>query len=190
MPWNDGDDAVIGGTGQVYVAPVGTALPANEDSALNSAFVGLGYHSEDGVSINQSVEIIRLGAWQTKSDIRRQRDSETFRITFNLLQWNENNVPLAFGGGAVTEPSSGHYKYTPPAVSDALDEKALVCDVQDGSEKLRFVIPRGNVVEAVDSQFTRNAFGMLPIAFEALTPTDESPQWHLLTNVAGFAAGS
>lgn len=190
MPWNRGDETVIGGTGQVYVAPVGTALPANQGSALNSAFVGLGYHSEDGVSINQSIEIIRLGAWQTKSDIRRERDSETFRITFNLLQWNENSVPLAFGGGAVSEPSSGNFKFTPPAVSDAIAEKALICDVQDGPEILRFVVPRGTVVEAVDSKFTRNAFGQLPIAFEAMIPTDESPQWHLLTNISGFAAGS
>lgn len=188
--WNDPNDAVIGGTGQVYVAPVGTALPTAWDGSLNAAFTGLGYHSEDGVSINQSVEIVRLGAWQSKKDIRRLRDAETFRITFNLLQWDENTVPLAFGGGSVTEPTSGKFKYTPAASSDALVERALICDVDDGTERLRFVIPRGSVVEAVESQFTRNAFGQLPIAFEDMEPDDGTPGWHLLTNHSGFAAGS
>jgi hypothetical protein len=190
MAWNDPNETVIGGTGQVYVAPVGTALPANESSALNSAFVGLGYHSEDGVSVNQSIEIIRLGAWQSKKDIRRLRDAETFRITFNLLQWNENNVPLAFGGGTVSDLGGSKYKYSPPASSEALAEKAMVCDVQDGTEILRFVIPRGSVVEAVESQFARNAFGQLPVAFEDMEPDDGTPGWHLLTNIADFAAGS
>lgn len=188
--WNDPTETLVGGTGEVYVAPVGTALPASESASINAAFNGLGYHSEDGVSINKSIEIVRLGAWQTTKDIRRERDADTFRLTFNLLQWTEVNVPLALGGGEVTEPTSGHYKYTPPSVGDSLDEYALIADVVDGDEILRFVIPRGTVVEAVESQFTRNAFGQLPVAFEAMEPDDGSPDWYLLTNAAGFEAGS
>lgn len=190
MAWNDPTETVVGGSGQVYVAPVGTALPAAHDTNLNAAFAGLGYHSEDGVSVNQSAEIIRLGAWQTKVDIRRMRDTETFRLTFALLQWTEVSLPLAFGGGAVTEPSSGKFKYTPPAASEDLYERALICDVDDGTDRLRFVVPKGNAVEAIESQFTRSQFGMLPITFEALEPDDGTPSWHLLTNVAGMATGS
>ena len=190
MAWNDPQETVIGGSGQLYSAPVGTALPANESSALNAAFVGHGYHSEDGVSVNQSLELIRLGAWQSKKDIRRERDAETFRVTANLLQWNDANLPLAFGGGAVTEPTPNHYKYVPPASNEALDERAFIVDVVDGLSILRFVIPRGCVVEAVESSFTRNAFGQLPIAVEDMEPDDGSPGWYLLTNAAGFEAGS
>lgn len=189
MAWNQADETVVGGTGEVYVAPVGTALPAGPGTALNSAFEGLGYHSEDGVSVNRTQEIFRVGAWQTTADVRRERQSESFRLTFALLQWNENNVPLAFGGGAITSVSGG-YKYTPPAESDALDEKALICDVRDGAETLRFVIPRGNVVESVDTQFTRSQASLLPITFEALTPEDGSASWYFLATDAGFAEGS
>lgn len=191
MPWNNPDETVIGGTGQVYVADVGTALPTAEDGALSATtYKGLGYHSEDGVSVNQSVDIQRFGAWQTKRDIRRERGDEAFQLTFSLLQWDENTVPLAFGGGSISEPSGGTYKFTPPSVADAIQDKTLVADVIDGANILRFVVPKGNVVEAVDSQFTRTAMGMLPITFEALEPDDGSEAWYFLTNLAGFATGS
>lgn len=189
--WNDPTEAVVGGTGEVYIAATGSSLPTTEDDALApSIWHGLGYHSEDGVSVNQSVEIQRFGAWQTKHDIRRQRGNETFQITFSLLQWNEDTTPFAFGGGSVTSVDADTYKYTPPADIDAIQDKSLVCDVKDGSSTLRFVIPKGNVVEAVDSQFTREAIGMLPITFEALQPDDGSAAWYVLTNLTGFATGS
>jgi hypothetical protein len=37
-------------TGELYAAPVGTALPTDTSTALNAAFKGLGYFSEDGVT--------------------------------------------------------------------------------------------------------------------------------------------
>lgn len=188
--WNDGNETVVGGTGQLYVAPVGTALPASESASLNAAFEGLGYTSEDGVSINKALDVIRLGAWQTTKDVRRIRDNEAFRITANLLQWNESNVPLVFGGGTISEPTTGHYKYTPPAVTDAVVEKALILDVQDGTEIIRFVVPRGSVTDAVDSQFSRGQFSGLPLAFEDMEPNDGSAGWYFFTNIADFAAGS
>lgn len=192
MGWNNPEETVIGGTGQVYVGdPDTVTLPTAEDGALSpSQWKGLGFHSEDGVSTNQSVDIQRFGAWQTKRDIRRERDTETFQVTFALLQWDEDSVPLAFGGGQITTPSAGTYRYDPPTAADAIDEKALVADVIDGANILRFVVPRGTVVDAVDSQFTRSAMGMLPITFEALEPDDGGSAWYFLTNLAGFATGS
>jgi hypothetical protein len=188
--WNDPTETIIAGSGQVYVAPVGTALPAAENTALNSAFAGLGYHTEDGVSVNQSREVIKHRAWQTKADIRRTSESEGFQVTFALEQWNEESVVLAFGGGAVSSPSANKYKYTPPTAAAAEYERSLICDVIDGSTILRFVIPKGTPVEGVETQFTRSQMGVLSVTFEAMEPDDGTPQWHLLTNSAAFAAGS
>ena len=188
--WNDAGETIIAGSGEVYVAPVGTALPANESSALNSAFAGLGYHSEDGVALANAPELKKFGAWQSKKPIRLERGDEEFRLTFQLLQWNENNVPLAFGGGDVTDLGSSHYKYTPPLSTDDPDEKALICDVIDGANILRIVIPRGLAVESVESELNRDAMGVLPITFEAMEPETGGEAWYFLTNIAGFATGS
>lgn len=190
MPWNDSSETVVGGTGEVYVGPVGTALPAAEDSALNAAFGGTGFLSEDGISTNQSTEVIRHRAWQTKHNIRIDRDAETFQLSFVAQQFNEITVPLAFGGGDVADLGSGSYKYTPPAAGDSVDERAIVADVIDGDDILRFVVPRGMAVEAVNSQFTRTALGQLPVTIEALQPEDGGFAWYILTNLVGFATGS
>lgn len=188
--WNDPTETIIAGSGQAYIAPVGTALPAAEDSALNTAFFGLGYHTEDGASVNQSRDVIRHRAWQTKFDVRRTSESEAFQVTFALEQWNEQSLPLAFGGGTVSEPGAGTYKYAPPEADDEEYERSLVLDVIDGETILRFVVPRGTAVEGVESQFARSQMGVLPITFEALQTEDGNLPWFLFTNSAAFAAGS
>lgn len=189
MAWNDPSETVVGGTGQLYTAAVGTALPTDVDAALNASFVGLGLHSEDGVSVNRSQEIFRLGAWQSRNDVRRERESETFQLTAALLQWNEATVVAAFGGGSVTSTANG-YKYTPPAVTEEIEEVAVVCEVEDGNEALLFVIPRANAVETVESSFARSQGSMLPVTFEALEPDDGSAAWYFLASSGAFATGS
>lgn len=190
MPWNDSDELLVGGTGQVYVAAVGSTEPTNESSVLSAAtWKGLGYHTEDGVSVANAPEITRFMAWQSKRPVRIDRQADTFTISFQLLQWDEDSTPLAFGGGSITDLGSGHYKFSPPSETSALDERALVCDVQDGSDVLRFVIPRGVAVEGVDSQFNRSNMSSLGVTFEALE-NDNGDDWYFLTNLAGFATGS
>jgi hypothetical protein len=189
MAWNDSGEYVVAGTGEAYVGAVGATAPTTPTSSLSVAsWTGLGYHTEDGVSISHSIEVARFRAWQSRSDTRRDRESETFRVTFALQQWNETNVPFAFGGGAIT--GSGPYTFTPADDDAALAEKSLVVDVKDGAYTLRFVVPRGTVVESVESQFARTQEAVLPITFEALEPTEGGPAWYFLTDAPGFAAGS
>lgn len=191
MAWNDPTETHIAGTGEAYYAPVGTALPATADAALNAAFVGLGYHNEDGVTTNREVSITDHKAWQSKYPIRRTRESEDFTIGFTLLQWNEVTVPFAYGGGDLITVSSGQYRYDPPVASDAIDEWSLVVDVDDGSRRMRFVIPRGSVTDAVESGFTSNGMAELPISFKGLEPAAGGAVWYPLFNdAAAFAAGS
>lgn len=191
MGWNDASETVVAGAGEAYVAPVGTPLPVKADDALNAAFFGLGYHSEDGVSINRALEVVEFGAWQEKIKIRRERDSEDFTFSFTLLQWNEISTPLAMGGGAITSVGGSQYKYTPPAASAALDEKTMICDVQDGARIMRFIVPRGSVTDGVEVGFKPKEMAGLSVSFKALAPTDGSAPWYFVTNDAlAFAVGS
>ena len=188
--WNNPNESRAGLTGQVYVAPVGTALPTTPSAALNSAFVGLGFHTEDGISLSAPVNVTEYGAWQTKYPIRREVDSREFMFTFSLLQFNEETVKLAFGGGSFTSVSGG-YKFSPPTATDAIDERSLVADIDDGTERTRFIIPRGSVTEGVDTQFTRSALSQLNVSFKALFPADGSLPWYYLdSDTTAYAAGS
>lgn len=192
MPWNDADELVVGGTGEVYIAPVGTTFPTTPTGALDAAWVGLGYHDEDGATFGVDPDITEFRAWQSRQAVRRELTGQAVSVTFKLEQWNENNVVLAFGGGAVTTVSAGIYKYTPPSGGDALAEKAMVLDVQDGTEHWRFLFPRGNAAEAVSSDFKRSELAILPITFRALAPTADpnGPPFNILTDSDAFAAGS
>jgi hypothetical protein len=190
MAWNSADETLVGSSGQVYVASVGATLPTSTATALNEpTWEGLGYHTEDGLSISNAPELTRFGAWQSKRPIRIDRQSDTFSLTFALLQWDREAVSLAFGGGTFSDLGGGQYKYSPPDDDDGVDERALVADVVDGSDVLRIVVPKGIAVEGVDSQFARSSMSQLSVTFEALE-NDGGDDWYFVTNLAGFATGS
>lgn len=190
MAWNNPDDLIVAGDGQVFVAPVGTALPTSgPTAALNSAFKGLGYHTEDGASFSAEPDLFEVPAWQSRRPIRRDFQGQELTVSFTLLQWDEDTVPFAFGGGAIVDLGSGNYRYDFPEDTDSLDERALILDVADGDKKFRFVFPRGNVTEGVESQFQRGEAAGLPVTWSALDPSGGSAGY-VLMNSAAFAAGS
>lgn len=191
MAWNDADELVVPGTGQVYFAPVGTPLPTDDpDAALNSAFIGAGFLTEDGVSTNVAPDITEIRAFQSRQPIRREFNGQNITAAFTMQQWNESNVPLAFGGGAVTSPATGVYRYDFPDEDQSLDERCIVIDIVDGDVHHRFVFQRGNVTEGVESAFTRSNPALLPVTFGVLEPDGGgAPGWYL-TDSPDFAAGS
>lgn len=189
--WNDAAELIVAGDGQFYVASVGTALPTTGPTqALNSAFSGLGYHNEEGVSIKSTPEIKEIKAWQSRHAIRRELVGLEAMITCQLLQWNEVTVPFAFGGGVITDLGSGKYRYDFPEDTAQLQEKAVVIDCKDGLINYRFVFPRGNVVEAVEAAFSRDDAAGLPISFNALAPSDGGSFGYFLTDSPAFVPGS
>lgn len=190
MAWNNADELVVAKNGQVYVAPVGTALPTTPSGALNAAFVGLGFIDADGATITVDPDIQEIMAWQSRQAVRRELSAQAINAAFKLLQWNENSVALAFGGGTVSTVGGGGYRFDFPADEAALDERSLVIDALDGAERHRFVFPRGNVTESVETQFQRTEAAVLPITFKALEPTTGGAPAYYLTDSVAFAAGS
>lgn len=49
--------------GAIYTAPIGTTLPTDATTALDNAFVCLGYVSEDGLSNNNELSVEAIKAW-------------------------------------------------------------------------------------------------------------------------------
>jgi hypothetical protein len=189
MAWNNADELVVGGTGQAYVAPEGTTLPTTTAGAVAAGFVGLGYHSEDGVSLTVTPNIQEFPVWQSRQPARRESLATEITSTFSLAQWDEDTVPLAFGGGSISG-SSPNYRYDFPADDGALPTRALVIDVVDGDETFRFVWERINVTEATTIQFNRSNLALLPIGAKVLAPSGGGSPGYFLTNSAAFAAGS
>ena len=85
-------------SGYIWVAPLGTALPADADTDLSDKFVGLGYLSEDGLtepaSFSAGDDIVAAGG-----DTVAQADP-TFSKTWTgtcIEALNEDLIKVAYG---------------------------------------------------------------------------------------------
>lgn len=191
MPWKDPTETIVGQDGLVYSGAVGSTLPTNPTAVPDpTKFEGHGYHNEDGIRTSLAREVNRLGSWQELNYTRIIPGRETFTIGFVLQQWNDANTTAAFGGGTITN-AGGVYKYVPRSAGNPLDERAWLADIIDGTRHLRIIIPRGIVVETVESKFARTEYAELPVTVEALVPSDGSAPWFFYSDdAAAFAASS
>lgn len=189
---NDEKELVIASGGDVFVAPVGTAIPADPTEEFDPAFIGLGLLSEDGIKFNRDVTVKGYGAFQFKNEVRRGVEKEELGASFSLEQWNPDNFKFAFGGGEVTEVDSGIYRYDFPSGDDALEERLLVIRWNDGGKNYQLAFERGNVTEGVEVNLKRSDMAMLPIGYKALASAGvDSIGVSLITDDAAFAtAGS
>lgn len=195
---NTAEEITVALTGSISIAPYSGALtlPTDPASALDVAFVDLGYTTEDGVTFTATPSVEEIMAWQKATAVRRIVTNRESSIAFTLEQLNLDNWSLAFGGGTwvTTAESPGppvvpaYHRYDPPADADPLAEYACVVDFVDGAKRGRLVMIRGNVTESVETQFVRSEAAMLPIQVDGLTPDDADSAWYFLSNDAAFAA--
>jgi hypothetical protein len=183
---NSSDQTVIGASGTLYIGTPGATItaPTDEDTAVDTDLVQVGFLTEDGVTFRDGKEVGSLRAWQTPYDVRRFVTGRMFELEFSLMQWNWHTVPFAFGGGTLTEPTAGEYKYVPPDGAD-LDERALVLDWLDGTEIHRLWVPRGIVIDAVEVTIKRDEAAVLPIKFGAIFDGTNDP-WTYFTDSTAF----
>lgn len=177
---------VVGGDGDVWVAAVGTAAPADESAAPAAGWEKLGWIQEDGVTFRDQEDDTEVPAWQSFYALRRLIESKSAEAEFTLRQIDKSTIVVAMRGGSVSTVSAGHYKFTPPQPSAGIFSRAFLIDVIDGTDKYRFVIPKATVQEGVETQFQRTAPADLPLTISALG-ADATDPWYLLTNDAAFA---
>src|SRR4051794_31267953 len=94
----EAQNVVVAGTGAVYVAPDGTALPADLAPPVDP-WTDIGYVGEDGVQFTFSREQEDVNAWQVSTPVRILVTNEPIAIAFELEQFDRTTVALAFRGG-------------------------------------------------------------------------------------------
>lgn len=184
----DTDKVVVAATGELYVAAVGATQPTDPTSPFGGEWTELGYATTDGVTMTDSRTVEEITAWQSFYPVRRIVTGKDMRVAFSLLQWEEDTVKLAYGGGTVTEESSGIYKYVPPA-PEVLDERAFAVDFHDGDKDYRVIFPKVQVVESVEVQLFRQGAAILPVTLGIIGEAGEDA-WYFLTNDTDFPVTS
>lgn len=131
-------------SGEISVAPTGTALPTDTSTALNAAFKGLGYVSEDGVTENVDRSTDDIIAWQNATTVRTVVTDAKITYEFTLIQTNKDVIE--FVNGATVTQTAPHGTFTMVAAATG-GRKAFVFHIIDGSSLKRIAIAEGELTE-------------------------------------------
>lgn len=183
----DADEVVVGANGTVNVGAVGSTGPTDIETALDGAFTDLGYVSEDGIELSPGMDMTEIAAWQSFYPVRRIVTGRSLEIGFELLQWNQEAIELAFGGGsfATTAGPPAYYTYTPPSPED-LDYRALVIEWEDGTKNYRLHVPKALVTDTSSLNINRSDAAGLGLTF-SIEATDGTDPFTFITDDPAFA---
>lgn len=145
---NDASNVSFGkpkATGAVFVAPAGTTIPTNATTALDAAFKGLGYVSEDGLVNSVETDTETVTAWGGDQVLSGQTSfAETF--TVNLIETNADALAVYYGEDNVTDDGSGNI--TVKQNSKLLPNVVVVFElVLTGGRIKRIVVPNAQITD-------------------------------------------
>lgn len=136
--------------GHVYRAPLGSAIPTNALDELDSAFIDMGYISEDGVTNSNSPESAVVNAWGGTPVLRIQESKDdTYALTF-ISAMNPEVQKMVYGDTNVTgtDVSTG---IAVSANAKELEDYVYVIDMlAKGNVLHRVVIPSAKPTEIGD----------------------------------------
>jgi hypothetical protein len=135
----------VGITGELYSAPVGTAAPTTSVSALNVAFDGQGYVSEDGVKESYEDTIEEIVSWQNATVVRAVTTKSVAKLELTLIETKGKSLQLYHKGSVVAVVSAGQWKID--VKGGSADPRAFVLDVLDGTKHIRLSVANGEVTE-------------------------------------------
>ena len=126
--------------GGIFVAPMGAVRPTGATTALNPAYRGTGYVSEDGVTetVDRSTDKIRAWGGDTVKVVQSEFGVQ-YEFTF-IETLNSEVLKTVYGGTNVTTTAATGTKGTLHKVklnSGTLPEQQFVIDMKDGNATVR-----------------------------------------------------
>lgn len=152
-------------TGSVYVAPIGTALPASATVPLNAAFVSMGYITDDGLVNSIKTDTEEIHAWGGDLVLKGQTTfGETF--TVNLLETSIQALQLFYGSANVYQSGDS---IVVTQNSAPLTNCSVVFEmVLTGGRLKRIVVPNAQIVDrSGDITYTDGDAINYPAMFQA-----------------------
>jgi hypothetical protein len=163
-------DNVILGTSNgagLYVAPVGTAPPADTTEAFGSEWAAVGYVSDDGITLGQETESETLTPWQSKTPIRTIVTGKSLTMEFALLEFTRENVALYFD--APKPAGAAGDAWSIEVRSDGGGQTyAVAISTRDGDRVINYVFGRASLSESGEIEITKSGAQALPVTLAAL----------------------
>lgn len=145
-------------TGAVYYAPLGTSLPTDAKTALDAAFKGVGYISEDGLTRSQSRSSNDIKEWgggvvtTVQTEYKESFKFKMIETLSDIVQkavYGEKNVTGKLDG-ASTSMMVKHNALEPVANAWVIDTVML-----DGTLS-RIVVPNAKITELGDLAYKKD----------------------------------
>lgn len=141
--------------GAVAMAPLGTTVPTDAKTALDNAFIDLGFVSEDGVTESVTISTTNIKEWGGGIVLVTQ-DEKTATLKFKLIEYLNANVQKFVNGDdnvTGTLVAGMHIAVN----GDEADERILVIDqIMRNDTPFRIVIPRAQISEIGEVTYKSN----------------------------------
>lgn len=174
---------------RVYLAPVGSIAPADESASLDAAWREVGLFTPDSVRFTDDPSFEAVTSHQSAFPTRRFQTASAGSFEVDLQEFSGKNLLSVFGGGTLSQVSSGHYKFVPPVIGGR-SSAACLLDITDGARKFRLVIPQADCTEQVQFDMRRTNETTLPLRL-AILGSDAVDPYYWLSNAADWnPAGS
>jgi len=138
--------------GSIYSAPIGTALPTDATTALNTAFKCLGYVSDDGVQNSDERKTTDIKSWggDIVNSVQTEK-TDTFKYTL-IEALNVDVLKEIYGDSNVTgDLDTG---ITVKSNSTELDEHVIVIEMVLRNDVLkRIVLPSAKVTDVGEIKY-------------------------------------
>ena len=139
MPTATGNSGALSlGVGTLHYAPLGSTLPTDLSTALDTAFKAIGY-TDEGSEFSYEISSDPVEVAESLDPVFYKTTGRNGSVSFAMAENTARNLTLAFNGGTVTKTTSGATKYEPPEPGTEV-RRTLVFTSEDGQE--RWVFPQ------------------------------------------------
>ena len=153
--------------GAAYIAPLNTTLPTDATTALEAAFTGLGYISEDGLVNSNSPETEQVKAWGGDVVLTTLTEKQdTFKFTL-IEVLNADVLGFVYGSDNVTGTLATGISVAAKAAQ--LPGHVMAFDmIMRGGVLQRIVLPNAEISEIGDVEYTDSGAAGYEITVTAL----------------------
>lgn len=165
--------------GSIFCAPLGTALPTSVSDALNAAFKGLGYASEDGITNNNSSQTDSVKAWGgdvVLNLLTEKKDTYKFKLIEGM---NVEVLKAVYGKKNVTGANLEE-GITVKADSTEAEHMSWVFDMIQNGGARRIVVPNASITDIGEINFKDNAAVGYEITIFAIPDNDGNTHYEYL----------
>ncbi|MGZ3140800.1 phage tail tube protein [Lentzea chajnantorensis] len=151
---------LVPGKGEYWLAPIGTAYPADPDDPGSSGYTEVGYTSRESPMqvAREGGESTVLGAWQDEA-MRDDVSAVRLKVAFSLLQYDIASMKLYHGSNAAV--ASGRLK---PPKKPVPTEAVLFIRIVDGPRAQYRYYDRVSIIGADSEEFDVAQLASMPVA--------------------------